>query len=76
MCDDDKVGGLQVYMLYVMMIGLEVYMFTSLHDVCDDDKFGSLQVWKLTDLHIVCDDDMFGSLSVYILCVTMISFEV
>ena len=47
MCDDDKVGGLQVYMLYVMMIGLEVYMFTSLHDVCDDDKFGSLQVYML-----------------------------
>ena len=44
MCDDDKVGGLQVYMLGVMMISLEVYMFTSLHVVCDDDNIGSLQV--------------------------------
>ena len=65
MCDDDKPGSLEVYMLCVMMISLEVYKFTSLHDVCDDDKFGSLQVWKLTNLHIVCDDDTFGSLEVY-----------
>ena len=28
MCDDDKLEGLIVYILCVMMISLEVYMFT------------------------------------------------
>ena len=32
----------------VMMIGLEVGKFTSLHVVCDDDNFGSLDVWTFT----------------------------
>ena len=40
---------------------LQVWKSTSLHIVCDDDKFGSLEVWKL---HIVCDDDRFGGLEV------------
>ena len=52
-----------------MVIGLEVWKFSNLHIVCDDDKFGSLhvyilcvmmtclEVWKFTCLHIVCDDD-------------------
>ena len=30
-------------MLCVIMISLEVWKFESLHDVCDDDKFGSLE---------------------------------
>ena len=76
MCDDDKFGSLEVYMLCVMMISLEVCKFTSLHFVCDDDKFGSLEVYKFTSLHVVCDDDKFGSLEVYTLCVMMISLEV
>ena len=62
MCDDDKFGGLQVYMLCMMMISLGVRKFGRLHVVCDDDKFGSLEIIKFT--HVVCDDDMFGSLEV------------
>ena len=45
-----------------MMISLEVYKLTSLHVVCDDDKFGS---WEDGTLHIVGDDDIFESLEVY-----------
>ena len=44
MCDDDKFGGLGVYMLSVMMISLGVWKFVSLHDVCADDRYGSLEV--------------------------------
>ena len=46
-CDDDKVGSLEVYTLCVVMITLEVWRFTSLHVVYDDDKFGSLEVYTL-----------------------------
>ena len=47
MCDDDKFGSLEVYILCVMMISLEVWKFGSLQNVCDDDKFGSLEVYRL-----------------------------
>ena len=52
-CDDDKFGSLEVYMLCVMMISSEVWKSTNLHSVCDDDKFGSLEVWKFSNSHIV-----------------------
>ena len=61
MCDDDKFGGFEVYVLCVMMINLELWKLGSLHNVCDDDKFAGLQVCKFMSLHIVCDDDRFGS---------------
>ena len=41
MCDVDKFGkfgSLEVYILCVMMISLEVWKFTNLHVVCDDDR--------------------------------------
>ena len=44
MCDDDRFGSLEVYMLCAMRISLEDWNFTSLHIVCDDDKFESLEV--------------------------------
>ena len=47
-CDDDKLGSLEVYILCVMMISLELRKFGSLRALCDDDKFGSLKVWKFT----------------------------
>ena len=47
MCDVDKFGSLEVYKLCVMMIGLEVWKFASLHIVCDVDKSASLQVYML-----------------------------
>ena len=71
MCDDDKLGGLEVCTICVMMISLDVWRLTSLHVVCYDDKFGGLEVYTLCDdgkfgsLHVVCDDDKFGSLQVY-----------
>ena len=46
--DDDMFGSLEVYMLYVMMIGLEVGKIASLHIACDDDTFGSLEAYKFT----------------------------
>ena len=46
MCDDDKFGSLKVYTSCVMMISLEVWKFTSLHVVRDDDKFGNSEVDK------------------------------
>ena len=48
MCDDDEFGSLEVYMLFAMMINLEVWKFGSLHIACDDDKFGSLEVYQFT----------------------------
>ena len=75
MCDDDRFGSLQIYMLCATMISLEDRRFTSVHIVCDD-KFGSLEVWKFRNLHILCDDDKFGSSEVYTFCVMMISLEV
>ena len=48
LCDDDKFGSLEVYMLCVMMIRLEVWKFGSLRNVCDDDRVGGLEVWKFT----------------------------
>ena len=48
MRDDDRFGSLEVYALRVMMIGLKVWEFPSLHNVCDDDKLGSLEVLKFT----------------------------
>ena len=48
----------------------EVYKFTTLHVVCDDDTFGSLEVYTL------CDADKFGGLQVYMFCATTISLEV
>ena len=48
MCHDDKPGSLEVYMLCVMMIGLEGWKFRRLHAVCDDDKSRRLDVWKFT----------------------------
>ena len=47
-CDDDKVGSLEVYTMFATMISLEVWRFTGLHVVCDDDKFGSSEIWKST----------------------------
>ena len=47
-CDDDRFGSLEVYMLCVMMISWEVWRFGRLHIVCDDDTFGRLEVSKLT----------------------------
>ena len=44
MCDDDKVGSLEVHIMCVMMIKLKVWRFTALHNVCDEYKFGSLEV--------------------------------
>ena len=35
-----------------MMINLEVWKFTSLHVVYDDDKFGSLEVYTLCVMSI------------------------
>ena len=32
-----------------MMINLEVWKFTSLHVVYDDDKFGSLEVYRIVN---------------------------
>ena len=52
MCDDDKFGSLEPYMLCVMMIILEVWRFTSLHVVVHDDKFGSLEVYTLCAMMI------------------------
>ena len=34
-------------MLCVILIGLEVWRFGSLHIVCDDDRFESLKVYTL-----------------------------
>ena len=48
MCDDDKFGSLEVYILCVTMISLEVWKFEVLHIVFDDDKFGSLEVYQFT----------------------------
>ena len=47
-CDDDKFGSLEVYILCVMLISLEVCKVGCLHIVCDVDKFGSLQGWMFT----------------------------
>ena len=48
MCDVDKFGSLDVYMMCLMLISLEVWMLGSLHVVGADDKFGSLEVWTFT----------------------------
>ena len=48
MCDDDKLGSLEVYMVCEMTIRLEVYKSTNLRIVFDDDRFGSLEVYKFT----------------------------
>ena len=48
-CDDDKFGSsetFEVYILCVMMISLEVWKFTSLHGLHDDDKFKGLEVYS------------------------------
>ena len=62
MCDGDKFGSLEAYILCVMMICLEVWKDRALHNVCDDDE---LEVWKYRTLRIVCDGDRFGSLKVW-----------
>ena len=48
MCGDDKFGSLEVYILWVVMISLEIQKFGGLHSVLNDDKFGSLEVWRFT----------------------------
>ena len=64
-CDDDKFGSLEVYMLCVMMIGLEVWKFGSLnvHMVCV--MMIGLKVWRLGSLHVVVCDDKCGSSEVW-----------
>ena len=45
MCDAEKFGSLEVYILCVVLISLvslEVY-----RTMCDEDKFGSLEVYKI-----------------------------
>ena len=65
MCDVDKLES------------SEVWRFTGLRVMCDDDRFGNLEVYTLCammislkvrrfgSLHTVCDDDKFGSLEVH-----------
>ena len=38
--------GLEVYTLCVIMISSQIWRFTSVHVVCDDDKFEGPEVWK------------------------------
>ena len=47
------------YTLCVIMTSLQVWRFTSVYVVCDDD---TLKVRKFASLHISCDDDKLGSL--------------
>ena len=49
-----------MFTLCAMTISLKVYKFTSLHVVCDDDKFGSLQSLEVYTLCV-----MMISLEVY-----------
>ena len=42
-CDDDKFGSLEVYILFVVLISLEVCKFTELYVMMI-----SLEVWKFT----------------------------
>ena len=59
-----------------MMIGLEVWKFTNLHSVCDDDKPGSLHVYTFCVMMVRSEVYKFTCLHVYMLCVMMISLQV